>query len=166
MKFPITCTAAAAALALCAPAANAADIVVIKREIAVAAPAAKVWSRVGGYCAIAEWLKVTCSMTSGTGDLGSVRLLNNATHEVLVAKTPLSYTYHQTVGNMSAFGYHGTLAVQPVGRSRSRIVYTLIYDQEAMTPEKRASERTRLNGRFQGAIETMKALSEGRTPPK
>jgi hypothetical protein len=165
MKFPATC-AAAIALGLCASPADAADIVVIKREIAVAAPAAKVWSRVGGYCAISEWLKVTCSMTGGTGDVGSVRLLNNATHEVMVAKTPLSYTYHQTVGNMSAFGYHGTLAVEPAGRARSRLVYTLVYDQEAMTPEKRASEQTRLNGRFQGAIETMKALSEGRTPSK
>jgi opacity protein-like surface antigen len=155
--------AAAVVLAssLAAP-AGAADIAVIRREVAVDAPASKIWARVGGYCAIAEWLKVACSMTSGNGELGSVRLLNNMTHEVMVAKTPWSYTYHQTVGNMSAFGYHGTLAVEPAGRSRSRLVYILIYDQETMTPEKRASERTRLEGRFQGALEAMKAIAERR----
>jgi hypothetical protein len=148
-------------LALSANAAEAADIVVITRDIGVAAPAARVWSRVGGYCAIAEWLKVTCSMTSGNGGLGSVRLLNGLTQEVLVTSGPLSYTYHQTVGNMSAYGYHGTLAVVPAGRSASRVVYTLVYDQETMTPDKRASERARLESRFQGAVETMKALAEG-----
>ncbi len=154
---------ALAGLATAVPGAvQAADIVVIRREVQVAAPAAKVWSRVGGYCAIAEWLKVTCSMTGGQGDVGSVRLLNNMTQEVMVTRTPLSYTYHQTVGNMAAFGYHGTLAVEPTGRAKSRLTYTLVYDQETMTPEKKASERTRLEGRFQGAIETMKALVEAR----
>ena len=149
-------------LACASTAAQAADVVVIRREAQVAAPAARVWNRVGGYCAIAEWLKVTCAMTGGAGALGSVRLLNGATHEVMVAQSPLSYTYHQTVGNMATFGYHGTLAVEPLGRGRSRIVYTLIYDQEAMSAEKKLSERKRLEGRFQTAVETMKTIAERR----
>ena len=35
---------------------------------------------------------------------------------------------------------------------------------ETMTAEKKASERARLESRFQGAVETMKALAEGRAP--
>lgn len=141
-------------------AAQAADVVVVRRAVQVNAPAAEIWGRVGSYCAIAEWLKVTCTMPRGDGDVGSVRVLNSATQEIMVAKSPLSYTYYQTVGTMSSYGYHGTLAVEPAGSSRAKIVYTLVYDQATMPNEKKALERTRIEERFQGAIETMKAMVE------
>ncbi len=148
---------------LVATTALSADIAVIHREITVNQSAQLVWSHVGGYCAIAEWLQVTCSHTAGEGRVGSVRLLNNAIVEVMVAQTPLSYTYHQTVGNMAAYGYHGTLAVESTdGGNQSRIIYTLVYDQESMPQDKRDSERARLQGRFQTAIETMKTIAERR----
>lgn len=152
--FCSSCFAATAALS--------ADISVIHREVTVSQPAQVVWARVGDYCAIAEWLQVTCSYTSGKGEVGTVRLLNNAIVEVMVAKAPLSYTYHQTVGNMAAYGYHGTLAVAAAGTDKATLIYTLVYDQESMSPERRESERTRLQGRFQSALEAMKAIAERR----
>jgi hypothetical protein len=143
--------------------ARAADYVVITREATVNRPAADVWKRVGGYCAIAEWLKVECKMTSGTGSVGSVRELNGATVEVMVAETPLSYTYWQTTGNMAPTKYHGTLAVESTGKGTSKLIYTLFYDASAMASDAvRASEHERLSTRFQGAIDTMKGLAEAK----
>ena len=145
------------------PSAWAADYVVITRQVDVDRPADQVWKRIGSYCAIAEWLKVTCDYSSGSGDVGSVRRINGTNIEPMVAKTPLSYTYWQTAGNMAASSYHGTLAVEPEGAGRSRIFYTLFYDQAAMASDAvRTSERERLTQRFQGALDTMKAIVEAR----
>jgi hypothetical protein len=64
---------------------------------------------------------------------------------------------------MAPFAYHGTLAVEPVGPKTSRIVYTLIYDAALMSSnDVRRAQYTRISTRFQGAIETMKALAEAR----
>ncbi len=64
--------------------------------------------------------------------------------------------------NMAAYGYHGTLAVESTGAEQARLIYTLVYDQESISPERRESERTRLQGRFQSALEAMKQISERR----
>jgi len=142
---------------------HAADYVVIQRQVNVNRPAAAVWKRVGDYCAIAEWLKVTCDYASGSGEIGSVRRINGANLEPMVAKTEFSYTYWQTAGNMAPMGYHGTLAVEQDGADKSKLVYTLFYDQAAMASDAtRASERERLTSRFQAALDTMKTLAEAK----
>ena len=65
-------------------------------EVTVNRPAADVWKRFGGYCAVAEWMNTPCTITSGKdGELGAGRTLGGG--EVLVGKTPASYTYTQPV---------------------------------------------------------------------
>ena len=45
-------------------------------EVTVNRPAADVCQRLGGYCAVAEWMKTPCAITSGKdGELGAVRTL-------------------------------------------------------------------------------------------
>jgi hypothetical protein len=136
--------------------------VVVRREIAVQRPAAAVWSKVGAdYCAISTWLSMQCAITAGDGGIGATRRLNGATDEVMVAQTPMSYTYLQTVGARAAYNYHGTLSVEPGPNARSsKIVYTLVYDQQAMDEKLRTETRTGLETRFQGAVEAMKKLAE------
>jgi len=151
------------ALAGAAAPAGATDYVVIRKEILVERSADAVWKRVGDYCAIAEWLKVKCEIVpgSGTGDVGTIRRLNDTTLEPMVARTAHSYTYSQIAGGMTGFAYNGTLAVEPVAANRSKITYTLIYDAALMpSDEARKAQFDRANPRFQGAIETMKALAE------
>ena len=84
--------------------------VTIPLEISVDRPAAEVWKRIGKYCDISEWLQIPagCKMLSGVeGEVGSVRSIAT---EVLVGKTPLSYTYTQTVRAGRPYNlYHGTL---------------------------------------------------------
>lgn len=154
-----------ATLGLTAPAAEAASFTTVNLSIAVAKPAADVWAKVGPYCAIQDWLKLACTMSAGTGEVGSLRKLGptGAIVELLVGKTPLSYTYVQTAGGMADKWYHGTLAVEPSADGKSSTIrYSLVYDEESYaTQEARDTRRKGFVDSFQRAIETMKAMAEG-----
>lgn len=152
---------ALAALAL-PGAAGAADYVAIELEVAVERPAEHVWKTVGDYCAIRDWLKVSCAIASGTGGVGTVRVLaDGATIEPMVAKTAHSYTYVQTKGRLETASYHGTLAVESADRSGSRLKYILFYDAATFpSDEVREAEYERLSKRFTEALMEMKRISE------
>jgi hypothetical protein len=139
------------------------DSVTIRNDIVVDRPVDAVWARVGGFCTIAHWLNVSCDLVSGNGDVGSVRRLNGVTLETMVSSTPHTYTYWQTAGNMAGYSYHGSLAAEPIGAGRTRLVYTLFYDAALMPSDAvRASERTRLNTRFVEPLNVMKKMAEGK----
>ena len=150
--------AGALALSLYTGTATAADYTTITLNIEVNRPADAVWKKIGGYCDISSWLKMTCVYTAGSGDLGSVRRLNDRIDEVMVAKTAYSYTYTQPT---STILYHGTLEVVPEGRKKSRINYTLLYDQSQLADDaaktKDREQRTKI---FTAALESMKKLAE------
>ena len=141
--------------------------VTIPLEINVDRSAADVWKRIGGYCAIAEWLQIAagCKILSGVdGEVGAVRSVAN---EVLVGKTQYSYTYTQTPRNGRPYNlYHGTVEVRPMSEKTSKIVYTLVYDN-SMLPDDAAREKDKASRTavFQRAIQNMKILAEGGTLP-
>src|SRR5580658_2123587 len=112
--------------ALFAGSASAADYAVVNLNTSVDAPVDVVWKKVGGYCDISAWLKLPCVITSGSGDVGTVRRLADRIDEVMVAKTAHSYTYTQPTTTIL---YHGTLEVVPNGKGHSKILYNLIWDQ-------------------------------------
>ena len=120
----------------------AADYVTIPLETSVARPADAIWSRISGFCDIGAWLKVSCAITSGKdGEVGAVRRIADQVDEVMVAQTPLSYTYAQP---KSPIDYHGTLEVRDDGPGRSTIRYTLVYDAAPLaTPEAKSADRAR-----------------------
>ena len=96
-------------------------------------PAAVTWERIGGHdwCGILRFLDRLkgCTVDSGKGEVGSVRTVmvgTTATVEIAVARTPLSYTYAQPY---TPIFYHGTMGVEPVDATHSRIVYTLMWNQ-------------------------------------
>ena len=137
----------------------------IVMEIDVARPAEEVWARVGKYCDIAEWLPIAagCTMLSGTeGEIGSVRSVAN---EILVGKTPLSYTYTQPVREGRPYNlYHGTLEARPVTATTSKLVYTLMYDNSMLADDAaREQDRQRRTTTFTNALQNMKTLAEGGT---
>lgn len=151
-----------AALLLATAPASAATWVTVELEIEVAATADETWAAVGAdYCAIEVWLGMGCVLTAGEGGLSSVRVLNERIEEVIVGQGLRSTTYLQTVGSMAVANYHGTLSVEPVTETTSRIVYTLIWDEDALEPDRREPSRTNFTAAFQGALETMKTLVEG-----
>lgn len=128
-----------------APAAAPLNLVVISERAQVAVAPEVVWKKTGGYCDIGAMLKTTCVITSGTGDVGSNRLIAGRVNEILVAKTSTSYTYAQP---MAANLYHGTVEVLPDGEGKSVVIYTLLLDPtfggdpatlDAKVAERRAS---------------------------
>ena len=68
-----------------------AEYVSIPMEIAVNKPAAEVWAKVGGYCDISKWIaagrEVPCVITSGKGEVGTVRTIAGRVVEVMTAKS-------------------------------------------------------------------------------
>jgi hypothetical protein len=145
-----------------APAAAPADYAVLNLNISVNAPADEVWKKVGGYCDIAAWLKLPCSVTSGTGDVGTIRHLaiGKGVDEIMVAKTAHSYTYTQPDTTIL---YHGTLQVVPDGKDHAMILYNLIWNQGPDgTDDAKAKDRDRRTKAFTGALSNMKALVEGK----
>jgi hypothetical protein len=123
-------------------------------------PAAVAWERIGGndWCAIGKYLDVkSCAVNSGKGELGSVRTINGSVVEIVVARTPLSYTYAQP---FTPIFYHGTVSVQPVDAHHSKLIYTLIWNQTAVGDAKaQADARSSRKTRFQAAVDKMAAAA-------
>jgi hypothetical protein len=137
----------------------------ILMEIDVARSAQHVWSKVGNYCDIAQWLSVECKITSGDGGIGTVRVLaGGRVSEILIAKTALSYGYTQPVREGQFYNlYHGFMEAVPVSASASKIVYTLFLD-EADKADKAAIDADVANRRtrFEAALKKMKEMAEAK----
>ena len=84
------------------------------------------------------------------------------TVEVIVAVTPLSYTYTQPVRVGVPFNaYHATLEARPVTATTSKIVYTFVYDNSMLADDAaRAAEKANRTTRMMGAMQRMKAAAE------
>jgi hypothetical protein len=158
-------SSAAAPAAAMSPVVANPTYISIPLEISVNRPAAEVWKRIGKFCDIGEWLRLPCTMTSGTeGEIGSVRSVGG---EVMVGKTELSYTYTQTVKAGRPYNlYHGTLEARPVTATTSKLVYTLIFDNSMLADDAaREKDRMQKTALFTQAMENMKILAEGGTLP-
>ncbi len=123
-------------------------------------PADIAWQRIGGndWCAIGKFLEIkSCDIVSGKGELGSIRNINGNIVEIVVARTAHSYTYAQPFAPMF---YHGTLAVEPVDATHSRLVYSLIWNQTGVGDAKAQAEaRDGRKVRFQAAVDKMAAAA-------
>lgn len=154
--------AALAGLTLMAGAARAADFVTIPLETTVNAPADKAWPKISGYCLIGAWFKTTCTVAGTDGQVGSVRTIAGRIQELLVAKTAWSYTYSQP---KSPIDYHGTVEIQPIDKKTSKLLYTLVYDADALPKheaEDKAKDKENRTKQFTGLLATMKAAAEAK----
>lgn len=137
----------------------------IEMEVIVNKPVAEVWTRVGKYCDIGEWMRTTCTLTSGkNGELGAVRSVGA---EVLVAKTEYSYTYTQPPREGRPYNlYHGTLEARPVNATTTKLLYSLVFDNSMLADDAaREADKTRRRTTFTNALQNMKILAEGGTLP-
>ena len=151
-------------LAFAATASAAPDYRTIKMEIDINKPASEVWAKVGGYCDISKWFEIDCQIVSGDGGIGTVRsLANGRVLEILVGKTDLSYGYAQPVKEGSFYNlYHGFMEAKPVGKSKSKLVYTLLYDVSDKADEAaKEADLTQRRTRFEAALKKMKQMAEG-----
>jgi hypothetical protein len=140
-----------------------ADWTTITLTADIAKPADVAWEKIGGndWCAIAKYLDIkSCDIVSGKGELGSVRKINGTIVENVVARTAHSYTYAQP---FTPIFYHGTLAVEPVDKTHSKLIYSLIWNQTAVgDAAAQAAARDSRRTRFQAAVDKMKAAAEAK----
>lgn len=144
------------------------EYVAIPMELTVNKPAAEVWAKVGGYCDISKWISagpnpVPCELTSGKGEVGTVRKIAGRIIEVMTAKTEFGYGYTQPAVEGKWYNtYHGFMEVRPIDAKSSKIVYTLMQD-EADKKDQAAidTDVARLRKQFEGALANMKKLAEG-----
>jgi Polyketide cyclase / dehydrase and lipid transport len=164
MRYSAMALLALGALGGAATALAEPEYVTIEMEIDVARPAADVWAKVGDYCAIGEWLDVDCTITSGDGGMGTVRVLaGGRVTEILVAETPLSYGYTQPVREGQFYNlYHGFLEARPVSATTSKLLYTLVYDiSDKPDQAAKDADMARRRTMFEGALANMKKIAEG-----
>lgn len=151
------------ALALSAGATAAADFVTVPLEATINAPADVAWKKISGFCQIGPWFKTTCVITSGKdGEMGAVRRIADRVDEVLVAQTAWSYTYSQP---KSPIDYHGTVEIRPIDKRHSKLLYTLVYDADALPKHEaadKAADKARRTTQFTGLVATMKAAAEAK----
>ena len=154
-----TIVTSAALLALLAAPAVAADYTAFTLSTTANATPEKAWAKIGSFCAIHDWLGTSCVLT-GNGDVGSIRTINDGkVTEMMVAKTPFSYTYIQPTNYTNL--YHGTLAVEPAGAGKSKITYTFLYDAEPLGDDAaKAKARQGRTDRFNQALAKMKEMAE------
>jgi hypothetical protein len=161
MKRLLTAAVASAGLLSAAP-AFAAEYATIKLDTTVNAPIDQVWAKVGPFCAIQDWLKqlAPCVLSGGDG-VGAVRKLSaRGFEEVMVAQTKYSYTYAQPNNTIL---YHGTLSAEPIDRTHTKLMYTLIWDDEPDgTQDKKDADKAGRTKNFTTALANMKALAEGK----
>lgn len=139
----------------------------IPMEITVNKPAAEVWAKVGGYCDISKWISpagnIPCEITSGSGEVGTVRKIAGRIIEVMTAKTEFGYGYTQPAVEGKWYNlYYGFVEVKPVDAKSSKILYTLMLDQADKADQ--AAKDADVAGRkkqFEGALANMKKLAEG-----
>ena len=135
----------------------------LEMKIDVARPADELWAIAGGYCDISVWASIECEITSGDGNMGTVRvLLGGAITEVMVAKTDLSYGYTQPIKEGEFYDlYHGFMEAKPVNDSSSTLFYTLVYDVSNF-PDQAAknTDMARRMAQFDTLLLNIKMLTE------
>lgn len=163
---PPAAPAAPPAAPVAAPAAKTPNYVAIPMSIDVNKSAKDVWAKVGGWCDISNWITPTggvpCVVTSGAGEVGSVRLIAGRVTEVMTAKSEYGYGYTQPNVEGKWYNlYHGFMEVRPVTATTSKIYYTLMQDQSDKADQAAIDKDVaRLKGQFEGALANMKKLAE------
>ncbi len=160
MKYLLS---AIGAIVLAAPAFAEPEYQTIKLEIDIDRSAEEVWSKVGEYCDLGEWLNIDCTITSGDGGMGTVRVLaGGRVTEILVAETDLSYGYTQPAVEGQFYNlYHGFMEAKPVTNTTSKMIYTLVYDiSDKATQAEKDADIARRRGMFETALANMKRIAE------
>jgi hypothetical protein len=133
----------------------------LELETTVNKPATEVWSKIGDYCDIGEWLDLDCEITQGDGGIGTVRVLNGTIVEPMVAQTELSYGYTQPVVEGEYYIlYHGFLEARPVSENTSKLIYTLMWDTSQLSEDKKSADIERRRNTFEKALAKMKVIAE------
>lgn len=137
---------------------GAAAAVEVKRKVEVEGEIAKVWSQVGGWCAIADWLPALAKCeesdeggkkrrTLTTKDGGIIK-------ETMTASTPTSYSYQIDESPLPVSNYTATFSVIPDDDDKEEVnvVWSAKFDPKG----KEADAKKVLNDLFKSGLDSIK----------
>ena len=138
--------------------------IVVSDSVVVDAPVDKVWTRIGGFCDITEWMNSPewedCKYLQGNRAPASVRSIVS---EVLVGQTQYSYTYAQAPRKDTPYPLpHGTLAAEALSPTTTRLSYTMVRDDSMLADDAaREKDIAARHARLAEWLKNMKVLAEG-----
>ena len=159
-RFVLLSMGAGAAMLAAAPRVNAAPAVSLVRSTDVNAPAAVVWSQIGGFCAIANWhpMIATCSED---GKTPSTRTLLGKDGKTKFVETQVErndgerlYSYNFVSSPIPAGGYFATIRVVPRGDGGSTVIWNGSY---VPTPGKEREVESALTGIYESGLNAIRA---------
>ena len=131
-------SAALAALALAAGSASAQGAIEVSESVTVPGAPSEVWSRVGGFCTIADWHPAVASCDMAERDGVTIRTLalegGGVLSEERLEEGETSYAYAILEGPLPVASYRSEIAAEPEGEG-TRLTWTGSFDAEGAAPE-------------------------------
>ena len=124
------------AAALIALAPTAALAVEVSESVILPGPPEEVWSRIGGFCAIAEWHEAVASCEVEERDGATIRTLalegGGTLVEERLSEGATAYGYAILEGPLPVAGYTSELAAEPEGEG-TRLTWSGSFEAEGAT---------------------------------
>jgi mxaD protein len=161
-------TAAGAAFA-------AAPMLKVSKNVAIDAPAAKVWDQIKNFSGLNTWHPAVESdqIVEGSDNKpGAVRLLTlkggGTIREKLIAHSDTRHSYKYSIleGVLPVSHYQSTIQVVAMGKDKSKVVWSGTFQRKdtGPNPADDANDKTAtdtISGVYQGGLDNLKKLVEG-----
>lgn len=137
---------------------GAAAAVEVKRRVEVEGELAKVWSQVGGWCAISDWLPALAKCEESEEGGKKRRTLTTkdgaVIKETMTASTPTSYSYRIDESPLPVSNYTATFSVVPDDDDKEEVnvVWSAKFDPKG----KEADAKKVINDLFKAGLDNVK----------
>jgi hypothetical protein len=138
---------------------GAASAVEVKRHAEIEGEVAKVWAKIGGWCAIADWHPAIakCEENNDGGKKNRVLTTKDGgvIKETMLKSDAASYTYQITESPLPVSNYTATLAVVPDDDDKDEVnvVWTAKFDPKGTSE---AEAKKVITGIFKGGLDQIK----------
>ena len=149
-----------AAATMWAGTASAQGAIEVSESVSLPGAPAEVWSRVGGFCAIADWHPAVTSCDQAEQDGVTIRTLEldggGVLSEERLEEGETSYAYAILEGPLPVASYRSEIAAEPEGEG-TRITWTGSFDAAGATD---AEAEAAIRGIYRSGLDAI-AASEG-----
>ena len=138
---------------------GAASAAEVKRSVEVDGEVAKVWEKIGGWCALADWHPAIAKCEEGSDGGKKTRVLTTkdggVIKETMLKSDAASYTYQITESPLPVSNYTATLAVVPDDDDKDEVnvVWTAKFDPKGASEDE---AKKVITGIFKGGLDQIK----------
>jgi uncharacterized protein YndB with AHSA1/START domain len=137
----------------------AASAASIDKSVTVNAPADKVWSMIGPFCAIKDWHPAIGQCTESGGVRTLVTKDGKATFvekQTASDDKTMMYSYAIEKSPLPITGYTSTIQVTPDGKDKAKVEWSSTYTPDAGKAE---AAKSALDGIYQGGLDNIKKMA-------